>query len=222
MTQSRTKWMLAGLLVAMLAASSGCNSCHSCKTCQSCDSCECGGGGGKKCCGGGLHWWRSHAIPDRYPLGSVNRAHYYAMQTNGEASDFILHRNDFVGETAELTPDGKDHIMEIAARMRSAPFPVIVERSENNSQPQVDSDRRVTVAQVLSEMGNPDADQRTFVSNSYDRGISSVEGQFDYYRWIYTRSGFGGYGNFNGFGSNGVGFGGLGGFGSAGGYGFGP
>lgn len=200
MTQSRSKWMLAGLFGATLVATSGC----------------CSGGGGH------IGWWRSAAIPDRYPLGSVNRAHYHTMQTNGEASDFIFHRNDFVGDTAELTADAKDQVMEVAARMRSAPFPVIVERSENNTNPQLDNDRRATIAQVLMDLGNADADQRTFVSNSYGLGISSFEGQFDYYRWIYSRAGFGGYGNFNGFGANGAGFGGLGGFGSAGGYGFGP
>jgi hypothetical protein len=213
MTQSRTKWILAGMMGVSLLAASGC--CSSC-----CNTCGCGGGG-CGCCGGGLHWFRSHSIPDRYPLGSVNRAHYHAMQTNAEASDFVLHRNDFVGETAELTHDGKAHAFEIAARMRSAPFPVLVEQSENNSAPQLDADRRATVAQVLSGLGNGDAEQRVIVANAYDKAISSYEGQFDYYRWIWSRGGFGGYGNFNGFGANGIGFGGLGGFGAAGGYGFG-
>src|SRR3954452_13604696 len=80
--------------------------------------------------------WRTECrnpIPQRYPLGSVNRAHYHAMETNAEATDFVFNRNDFVGMSTELTPDAKDHLLEIAARMRSAPFPVIVERSENNS-----------------------------------------------------------------------------------------
>src|SRR5579863_5694555 len=66
-------------------------------------------------------------VPDRYPLGSVNRAHYQTMEANAEASDFVLHQNEFVGETAELTPYGKDHILEIAARARTAPFPIVVE-----------------------------------------------------------------------------------------------
>jgi hypothetical protein len=54
------------------------------------------------------------------------------METNGEAADFIIHRHEFVGKTAELTSDGKDHILELAARMRSTPFPVLIERGENN------------------------------------------------------------------------------------------
>jgi len=160
-------------------------------------------------------WFRSHAIPDRYPLGSLERAHFQNMQTNGEATDFIMNQIDFVGDTSELTPDGKDHVLEIAARMRSAPFPVLIERSENNSNPQLDAERRGTVAMILADLGNPDADQRTFVSTPYGPGITSMEGQMDYFRFIYSRGGFGNFGNNNGF-NNGFG----GGFGG-GGWGFG-
>lgn len=167
------------------------------------------------CCG--WPWYkphcRSNAIPETYPLGSVNRAHYHTMETNGEAADFIIHRNEFVGYTAELTPYGKDHIVEIAARMSSAPFPVIIERMENNSDPELDEHRRNIIAQVLHNFGNTDADQRTFVSQSYGIGINSREAEFDYNRFMFSR-GFGGGnfgGGFGGGGSNG-GFGGGGGF----------
>jgi len=163
---------------------------------------------------------RSYAIPDTYPLGSIVRAHYEAMETNGEASDFIIYRREFVDNTAELTPDGKDHILEIAARMRSAPFPVIVERSENNSDPELDQLRRNLIAQILSDLGNPDAAQRTLVGTPYGRGLVSREAEADYYRFIGSR-GFG-LGN-QGFGYGGFGGGGFGfgfGAGSVGGFGF--
>lgn len=157
-------------------------------------------------------FFRSHAIPDRYPLGSIERAHFQNMQTNGEATDFIMNQIDFVGDTAELTPDGKDHILEIAARMRSAPFPVLVERSENNSNPQLDAERRGTVSMILADLGNPDADQRTFVSPPYGPGITSMEGNMDYNRFIFSRGAMGNWNNGwnNGFGGgygNGWGFG---------------
>ena len=155
---------------------------------------------------------RNLAIPDTFPLGSVNRAHYQAMETNGEAVDFILHRNEFVGSTAELTPAGKDHIMEIAARMRSAPFPVIVERGENNSDPELDQHRQQIVALILRDFGNADAFQRTFVGTAYGKGLNSQEAQIDYYRFIGTRGGFGG----GGFGNSGGGNFGGGGFGGGG------
>ena len=153
---------------------------------------------------------RSFAIPDTYPLGNVVRAHYEAMETNGEASDFIIHRREFIDNTAELTPDGKDHIVEIAARMRSAPFPVLVERSDNNSDPELDQFRRNMVAQILTDFGNPDAQQRTLVSTPYGRGLISLEAEHDYYRFIGSR-GSNNYGNNSGYGGGGYGGGGYGG-----------
>ena len=86
---------------------------------------------------GGCGWYAAcqTPMPDVYPLGAVNRAHYETMQANGQAAEFILHQNDFVGSTSELSPAGKDHVLEIAARARTMPFPVLIERSENNTSP---------------------------------------------------------------------------------------
>ena len=208
---------------------------------------------------GQIPWWRTNAIPDRYPLGSVVREPFHAMQTNAEAADFILHRCDFIAETSELSQSGRERVLEIAARMRSAPFPVLVEPSQHNFKTKIgdikwnvqssgernaeieqreieeefqrllsenrqletehralDTERRNTVAAVLSDLGNPDADQRTFVGQPYGRGITSMEGEFDYYRFIYSRGGFGG-GNNSGGGFGGGGFGGGGGGGGLGG-----
>lgn len=200
----RIRSRLKGLAFALAAMSSmaGCSSTW----------CDWGWGCGWGCQG------RSLAIPERYPLGSVMRAHFHTMQTNAEAADFILHRSDFVASTAELTPAGKDRILEMAARMRSAPFPALVERSENSSDPELDAHRRSLVAQVLTDMGVPEANQRTFVAPAYGQPRNSIEAEFDYYSHLSTR---GSNGNGNG---NGGGFGGGvggGGFGGGGGGGFG-
>lgn len=156
---------------------------------------------------------RTAAIPNVYPAGSLVRSHFHAMQTNAEAADFTIYRNDFVGETTDLTNNGRDRVFEIAARMRSAPFPVLVERSDNNSNPQLDAERRTAVAMMLGDLGNPDADQRTFVSPAYGRAISSLEGEVDYYRFVYSRGGFGGV---NGGTTANTSVGGFGGFGAGG------
>ena len=170
-------------------------------------------------CSNGWSWtWPGYStlsVPETYPLGSVSRAHYHTMQTNAEAADFILHRSDFTGSTAALTPYGRDRILEIAARLRNAPFPVLVERSENNSDPELDEHRRNIIAQILFDHGIPEADQRVFVSPAYGRGLNSREAEFDYYQSIYSR-GRNGNGNNNGnFGGN------VGSFGAGGGIGFG-
>lgn len=148
-------------------------------------------------------------IPNVFPVGSVMRAHIHTEQTNAEASDFVFNLVDFVGETPHLTPDGKDHVMEVAARMRSAPFPVLIERTPNNANPQLDAERRMVVARHLADLGNPDADQRTIVAVPYSRGVNSYEGEADYY----TNFNFRGNDNNNGNNGNngGGGFGGGGG-----------
>ena len=214
-----------------MGCNTGCNSgCNTgCNT--GCDSCSSGGScrmgwwrpslGG--CCGGGLFGGlkgrlhqRSLAIPDEYPVGAVERAHFHQMETNAEAADFILYQHDFVGETAELTPDGKDKILEIAARMRSAPFPVLVERMWNNADPELDAHRRELVARILTDMGNPDAGNRTFVSPAYGPGKQSLEAAPEYYQNTYV----GNQNNQNtGGGGGGGGFGGGGGGGGGGGFG---
>lgn len=206
--------------------------CQTCDTgCETgCDDCgkkshgkckDCGTGGcslTSGCCGSCLAR-RSLAIQDEYPVGAVQRAHFHQMQTNAEAADFILYQKDFVLESAELTPDGKDKILEIAARMRSAPFPVLVERTWNNADPELDAHRRAIIAQILTDHGNPDANNRTFVSPTYGFGKSSLEAAPEFYQFIYMGSGNNGNGN-NGGGFGGGG-GGGGGFGGGGGGGFG-
>lgn len=168
------------------------------------------------CVGGGCHLpnHERNMIPNVFPLGSVLRSHIHAEQTNAEASDMIFNLVHFTGETPHLTPDGKDHLMEIAARMRSTPFPVLVERTPNNANPQLDSERRAVVARYLADLGNPDADQRTIVAVPYSRGVNSYEGEADYYTNFNFRNNGNNNGNNNGAANSfgGAGFGGGGGF----------
>ena len=156
---------------------------------------------------------RSFAIPNTYPLGSTVRDHYHQMEMNGEASDFVIHRHEFVRNTAELNFAGKDHVMEVAARMRSNPFPVLVERSEHNSDPELDQLRRNIVTQILVDFGNADATTRCIVSMPYNKHLNGMEAEPDWYRWIGIRGGQ----NNNNNNNNG---GGGGGFGGGGGGGF--
>jgi hypothetical protein len=127
---------------------------------------------------------RPLAIPDTYPLGSIVRAHYHTMETNGEAMDFVIHRFEFVRQSAELNGFGLDHLLEIAARARSAPFPVLIERSVNNSDPELDQHRRQMVAWMLAEKGVSNASARVIVSQSYDPGQNGEEAQRTFNRFI--------------------------------------
>jgi hypothetical protein len=106
--------------------------------------------------------------------------------------------------------------------MRSAPFPVLIERTYNNSDPELDAHRRELVAMVLYEKGNPDANNRVFVSPSYGMGKSSLEGAMEFYQHTYQFGMMNGFGGGGGGGFGGGGGGGFGGgFGGGGGGGFG-
>ncbi len=206
---TRKKWYKLG---KKDKCADGCETCNDCsqKTIGKCKSCGTGGCCLTNGCCGSCLASRSLAIPDIYPVGAVMRAHFHQMQTNAEAADFIFYQKDFVLESAELTPDGKDKIFEIAARMRSAPFPVIVERTWNNANPELDAHRRAIISQILTDLGNTDANNRTFVSNSYGLGKNGIEAIPEYYQYVFQG------GNFNNFGNGGGGFGGGGGGGGGG------
>jgi hypothetical protein len=203
MTAQRSKQSRQVAAAVLLAAlTSGC----------CCPGGFCGGGllgGGGGC---SIATNERNMIPNNFPLGSVMRAHLHTEQTNAEASNFIFNLVDFVGETPHLTPDGKDHLMEVAARMRSTPFPIIIERTPNNANPQLDAERRAVVSRYLADLGNPDADQRTVVSTAYSRGYLSQEGAADYYtNFNFRNNNFGNQNGNGGFGGGNGGFGGGGG-----------
>lgn len=164
----------------------------------------------------GWAWRKPNAITETLPLGSTVRAHDQVMQTNAESMDFIINQHDFIGQTAQLTPDGRDKVLEIAARMRSAPFPVIIERTWNNADPELDTMRRNLVATVLTDLGNMDAQQRTVVSTPYGPGYLGTQAERMYYQHTYNGGGNNNLGN-NGGGFGGGGLGGGGGFGGGGG-----
>jgi hypothetical protein len=226
-------WKRLGFAALMAASVSATGCFHSRNSlwnrCNSDDCCssDCDDDDGCGSCCGRMGYWtslgfchrRSGAIPQTLPLGSTVRSHYQVMQTNAEASDFIIHQHEFMAETAQLTPDGKDHILEIAARMRSAPFPVLVERTWNNADPELDAHRRNLVATILTDLGNPDAQQRTVVATSYGPGYNDLQAEPMYYQHVMGGSGFGG--GFGTYGNNMGTYGGFGG-GAGGGVGFGP
>jgi hypothetical protein len=223
-TSSLLPAKLAALACGTLLVS-GCVSTESCHTSsESCAPAHAGDyGSGRSAAYGGSAgssascfdtmwpWGKNHypatryAIPDVMPLGSIVRSHWHVMETNAEAADFILHRCDFVDNSSELTPAGLNRISEIAARMPTTPFPVIIQQSQNNSDPELDQIRRDLVVRVLSDLGNPDAARRTFVSQPYSNGVNSMEAEQDFGRFRSVRQN----GN-NGLGGNGGGGGGGG------------
>jgi hypothetical protein len=153
-----------------------------------------------------------------YPLGTISDPVWQQQESNAEASDFVVHEHEWVGNSTDLNAAGKEHVKQIAARAAEVPFPILVERSSMSVDPdtrfrfpvhnneELDLQRREFVVEALGRLGLVDAEQRVVVAPALTPGFESFEAERAYNR------GFGGYGGFGGFG------GGYGGFG--GGFGF--
>lgn len=111
-------------------------------------------------------------VPNMYPLGAISQTHYDLMQANAEAADFCIPVSEFQPNSTNLTAIGRDHVLELSARMQETPFPVLVEPSSDD---QLNTRRRQVVAQVLSDLGNQDAEHRTVISTAYSSGMTGKD-----------------------------------------------
>ena len=71
-----------------------------------------------------------------------------------------------------LGPDGRRHIEAIAQRLESVPFPVLVEKSEDNA---VNEARRQQVIATLATLGAPDPERRVILGYSEAEGLAGTE-----------------------------------------------
>ncbi|MGQ9503681.1 MAG: hypothetical protein ACUVQG_01250 [Thermogutta sp.] len=140
-----------------------------------------------------------------FPLGQVTDAHWETMQTNAEAADFIFFDHEFVGQTAELTPLGRKHLLSVALRLEHVPFPIVVEESPRGENPQLDENRRQAIVNQLAQLGldRQMIEARTVVAPAFTEGLSAIEGEAAYYRTL-TDGNYGG----GAYGGLGRGFGG--------------
>ncbi|QDT33651.1 hypothetical protein [Thalassoglobus polymorphus] len=153
-----------------------------------------------------------------HPLGTISDPVWQQQETNAEASDFVIHEHEWNGNTVDLNLAGKDHVKQIAARLESTPFPVLIERSSMSVDPdsrfkypvnndaELDIARRNLVIAALQDMGIYDAEERVVVSPALTPGYTGFQAQGAYARGMGIRSGGGG----GGFGGGGGGGGGAG------------
>lgn len=156
------------------------------------------------------------------PLGTISDDIWQKQEENGEASDFVIVESEFVGTTAKLNAAGEDHIKQIAVRMASTPFPVVVEPSSMSikesseykypihGNDDLDMHRRNVIVKMLQSMNVQDADERVVVAPAFTPGFEGFEAYRAYSNGFMNSGGGGGGGGFGG------GFGGFGGGGGAG------
>ncbi|HZZ72306.1 MAG TPA: hypothetical protein VFE24_08630 [Pirellulales bacterium] len=155
-------------------------------------------------CSGSRNQARNPAGDRPFPLGAVSDAHWETQETNAQAAKFIFHDQEFVGDTAELAPSAKKHLMEVALRLEHVPFPVVIEESQYDRNPELDQKRRRTVVEQLGRLGVVNVEDRVVVANSFAEGFTAIEGESAYYSTLNGtvldggagRRGAGGFGTF--------------------------
>jgi len=188
------EYMRVLLLIGSMALVSTAMGCRS--GCQS----GCGGSGG-------LFGRGAENVPPvdpPFPLGQVTDSFWETQQTNAEAADFIFYDHEFVGETDKLAPGATKKLMQVALRLEHVPFPIVIEETPHNANPDLDENRRRRVVEELARLGVEQADERVVITSAYGRGLTAVEGERAYYTTL--------QGNFGGGGGVGRRFGGFGGF----------
>lgn len=153
------------------------------------------------------------------PLGTISDPIWQTQEANAEASDFVVHEHEFIGNSARLNKAGEEHVKQIAARAGAVPFPILVEPCSMSVQegtkykfpvhndPELDLQRRALIVQALVTLGVQDAENRVLVSPALTPGFEDFEGERAYNTGFSTWGGFcNGFGGFGGMGMGGGGF----------------
>jgi hypothetical protein len=203
-SQSSKRPVVRGTLLCLAALSLifSVTGCHHFGGRDDCDD-GCGDGAGR---GRGMFGRNSRRGPgfDRpFPLGQVTDSFWEAQQTNAEAADFIFYDHEFKGNTAELAPGAKKHLMSVALRLEHVPFPVVIEESPHNRTPELDQARRRMIIEQLGRLGIDKAEERVVISNAFAEGFTAIEGERAYYSTLEgSFNEGGGYGRRGGFGAS--------------------
>ena len=141
--------------------------------------------------GGGRRGARGVMADRPFPLGQVSDSFWETQQTNAEAADFIFYDHEFRGNTAELGPGAKKHLMQVALRLEHVPFPVVIEESPGSHSPAetarrqaLDQARRQTIVEQLARLGAGNIEERVIVANAFPEGYTGIESEGSYYNVI--------------------------------------
>lgn len=157
------------------------------------------------------------AIPA--PVGTYLHKFIDLQAAKAEADDFVIYNYEWYLGGRDLGPFGRYHLNEIARRLPSVPFPVVVEPSLDY---ELNEARRQVIVDYLAQYGVPNPQDRVIIAFPQAGGLYGEEAEIRSYLFLLTSYGYGtlgGFGGLGGFGFGGLGFGGFGRFGLLGGLG---
>ena len=147
------------------------------------------------------------------PLGCLSDSIWQSQEAAAEASDFVVHQNEFERDTEWLNTAGEDHVKSIAARLAAGDDAmVVVERSMLSARddtehgypvhpnPELDMRRREIIVRSLASMRVDDAQDRVMVAPAIAQGFTGSEASATYARGLgASDAGPGMGGGFGGF-----------------------
>jgi len=150
-------------------------------------------------CTGGCHHPPCKDIPPGaipQPIGTYVCQWQTEQMARAEADDFVIYRYEWLRETDQFSPFGGQHVMRMAKRLPLAPFPVVIEPSDNQ---ELDQARRARLIGMLAELGTADASQRVVIGVPEAEGLYGQEAP-NVTRQMFRTSGGTGGGSTFGFG----------------------
>jgi hypothetical protein len=142
------------------------------------------------------------------PAGTYTQAIFDAQARKAEADDFVVYKNEWFNAGTKLGPYGEYHLNQIAKRLPTVPFPVVL-------QPEADSGlnqaRLEVLITCLANKGIVDPEQRVIIAYPEAEGLfGECEAESAFLRMLHpprygTLFGGGLYGGFYGAGISGYG-----------------
>lgn len=83
-----------------------------------------------------------------------------------DAAGFLIRADEFDERSADLTPQGRQHVRRIAPRMDDRTIPVVIEESDEAGVAGLNEQRRQTVIKELKALGVDEAADRTVVAST--------------------------------------------------------
>jgi predicted dehydrogenase len=85
-----------------------------------------------------------------------------AAQLRSEAAGFVIHRDEFAGDSAALTDEGETHVEDLAASLRRTSAEIMIE-ADGDPAAALNAARRAAVVDWLKSQKQVDVDNRTVV-----------------------------------------------------------
>jgi hypothetical protein len=158
----------------------------------------------------GCYPWQTVIDGQTPPVaGTLTRQLLDSQAAKAEADDFVIYKYEWLKDGPLPGPFGSYHLNEIAKRLPTVPFPVVIEPTIDGK---LNEARRQFVVEYLARHGMADADHRVVISFPAAEGLyAECEGERTFnlmllpqaYRLRFFGLGGYGYGGFGGFGFGG-------------------